>query len=187
MTRNPRTSRPRACHPRPTLIRNICRLSDSSRCRTVCLGDNLRASDCLGCANRKILPLVDEPASSPRLHLHPGGGATGIATDTCVGGKFGPVFAFLSSNGGTASLSSAPNLGPCSANWAAYGPGTTQIAADGSFAIPGVGVTSISDGAQGLNNMRAVIASGVPLAYGTRLYTDFPHYGGTPTPMSGMA
>ena len=111
--------------------------------------------------------------------------ATGIVSGACVGGKMASVFSFLSSNGGTAALSAAQNQTTCSDNWNAYGPGTTPIAADASFAVPGVGVTSISNGTQGLNNMRTIIASGVPLAYGTRLYTDFPPYDGTPSPYVG--
>jgi hypothetical protein len=112
----------------------------------------------------------------------------GVETNTCDGGKMDPVLKFLINNGGTASLESAPNhSGPpssssCEENWNAYGSGS--ISPDASFKIPGRRWTTVT-GPNGLNNMRSVIASGVPLAYGTWLYTDFPDYDGTPSPYVG--
>ncbi|MFZ0497493.1 MAG: hypothetical protein WBE80_06670 [Methylocella sp.] len=40
-------------------------------------------------------------------------------------------------------------------------------------------------GPEGLENVRTRTAQGVPLAYGTSLYTDFPTYDGTPNPYKG--
>ena len=40
-------------------------------------------------------------------------------------------------------------------------------------------------GSDGLDNMRTIISSGVPLAYGTSLYTDFPKYDGSSVPYFG--
>lgn len=103
----------------------------------------------------------------------------------CVGGQITKVLNFLESNKGTPSLQAAPNNQTCSENWTAYGPqGGTISPGSPSFAIPGYSSTTIT-GPDGLNNMRSVIASGVPLAYGTYLYTDFPGYDGAVTPYVG--
>jgi C1A family cysteine protease len=40
-------------------------------------------------------------------------------------------------------------------------------------------------GTGGLDSIRTLISQNAPLAYGTRLYTDFPHYNGTPSPYVG--
>jgi Papain family cysteine protease len=60
-----------------------------------------------------------------------------------------------------------------------------QIPPDASFDIPSYQATDIKDGVAGLNNLRTVIASGMPLVYGTFLYEDFPKYEGMPTPYVG--
>jgi hypothetical protein len=52
------------------------------------------------------------------------------------------------------------------------------------FRIPDYKLTQIT-GADGLNNLRTVIASGVPIAFGTSLYADFPHYRGKRSPYVG--
>jgi len=104
---------------------------------------------------------------------------------SCVGGQITKVLSFLESNKGTPSLQAAPNNQTCTENWNAYGPqGQTIPPGTPSFAIPSYASTSII-GPDGLNNMRSVIASGVPLVYGTSLYTDFPSYKGAVTPYVG--
>lgn len=104
---------------------------------------------------------------------------------SCVGGQITKVLGFLESNNGAPSLQAAPNNQTCSENWTAYGPqGKTIAPGSPSFAIPGYSSTTVT-GPDGLNNMRSIIASGVPLAYGTYLYTDFPSYDGAVTPYVG--
>jgi hypothetical protein len=114
--------------------------------------------------------------------------ANKIADNTCRGGQITKCLNWLQSNGGTPSLAAAPNYlrrGPttsCDVNWSQYGSRT--IPPDPSFRIPGYKLTKIT-GQGGLNNLRAVIASGTPIAYGTSLYTDFGRYRGTPSPYVG--
>ncbi len=116
--------------------------------------------------------------------------STGVLSDVCVGGQITKVLNWLQQNGGTPSLASAPDIGSsgtessCDGNWSAYGPPNPALPADASFAIPGYQTTTVT-GPDGLDNMRTVIASGSPLAYGTFLYTDFPPYEGTPSPYVG--
>ncbi len=95
------------------------------------------------------------------------------------------VLNFLESNKGTPSLQAASNLQTCSENWTAYGPLSSTIAPGSpSFAIPGYLTTTVV-GPDGLNNMRAYIASEIPLAYGNYLYTGFPAYNRAATPYFG--
>jgi Papain family cysteine protease len=114
--------------------------------------------------------------------------ANNVADETCHGGQIAKCLNWLQSNGGTPSLAAAPNYsrrGPtssCDVNWSEYGSRT--IPPDPSFRIPGYKLTMIT-GQSGLNNLRAVIASGAPIAYGTSLYTDFAHYRGAPSPYVG--
>lgn len=114
--------------------------------------------------------------------------ANKIADKTCHGGQITKCLNWLRSNGGTPSLAAAPNYlrrGPttsCDVNWSEYGSQT--IPPDPSFNIPEYKVTTIT-GQGGLNNLRAIIASGMPIAYGTSLYTDFAHYRGTSAPYAG--
>ncbi|MFZ0907184.1 MAG: C1 family peptidase [Mycobacterium sp.] len=114
--------------------------------------------------------------------------ANNVAATTCHGGQITKCLNWLQSNGGTPSLAAAPNYlrrGPtssCDVNWSEYGSRT--IPPDPSFRIPEYKMTMIT-GQAGLNNLRAVIASGTPIAYGTSLYTDFAHYRGTPSPYVG--
>jgi Papain family cysteine protease len=110
--------------------------------------------------------------------------ATDVKQNTCVGGGFNPVFQFLMA-GGTATLANAPNLVgsssevTCEDNWTAYGPNSQPVQRDARFQVPGHKCIPLA-GEQGLANMRAIIASGQPLAYCTHLYTDFPSYKGDP-------
>jgi hypothetical protein len=110
----------------------------------------------------------------------------GTATDTCTGGQIAACLNFLSSNGGTPSMQAAPDPGtapnPCTAVWTAYSSG--GISADTSFQPTAWSLITVL-GEQGLDNIRNVIAQGYALAYGTRLYTDFGKYDGTPTPYVG--
>jgi Papain family cysteine protease len=114
--------------------------------------------------------------------------ANKIADKTCDGGQITKCLNWLQSNGGTPSLAAAPNylkresISSCDVNWSDYGSRT--IPPDPNFRIPGYKLTTIT-GQGGLNNLRTVLASGMPIAYGTSLYTDFAHYRGAPSPYVG--
>ncbi|WP_025738024.1 C1 family peptidase [Mycobacterium genavense] len=113
--------------------------------------------------------------------------ANKTAENTCHGGQITKCLDWLRANGGTPSLAAAPNRrtgakATCQVEWSEYGAQT--IPPDPSFRIPEYKLTRIT-GADGLNNVRTVIASGVPIAFGMSLYTDFPHYRGEPSPYVG--
>jgi hypothetical protein len=113
--------------------------------------------------------------------------ANKTATNTCNGGQIGKALDWLRANGGTPTLATAPNgkQGPktaCQSDWSTYQSKT--VAPDASFNIPAYQVTQIN-GSDGLKNIRTVIASGVPIGFGTCLYTDFKPYKGNPKPYVG--
>ena len=105
-----------------------------------------------------------------------------ILVDNCVGGQVTSCFNFLNNNKGTPSVQTAPVFEGCANVWTAYG-GTT-LPSNQSFDVTGWKKISVA-GSEGLENVRVMIAQGVPLAYGTSLYTDFRHYDGTPNPYVG--
>lgn len=105
-----------------------------------------------------------------------------IQPDTCVGGQVTSCFQFLRSNGGTPSVQTAPVYEHCANVWTAYG--TQTLPPNQSFDVTGWVKISVT-GSEGLENVRVMIAAGVPLAYGTSLYTDFGSYDGTPNPYVG--
>ncbi|MCV7198017.1 C1 family peptidase [Mycobacterium angelicum] len=108
--------------------------------------------------------------------------------NSCEGGQIVKCLNWLRANGGTPSLAAAPNharRGPtssCELNWTDYGSRT--IPPDPSFLIPEHKTTKIT-GPDGLDHLRTVIAAGMPIAFGTYLYSDFPHYRGEPSPYVG--
>ncbi|WP_262491094.1 C1 family peptidase [Mycobacterium simiae] len=114
--------------------------------------------------------------------------ANKIEQGTCQGGQVTKCLNWLRANGGTPSLAAAPNHGrqqsnpSCGVNWSAYSSQT--ILPEPSFLIPEYKATKIT-GSDGLNNLRTVIASGAPIAFGTALYTDFARYRGAPSPYVG--
>jgi hypothetical protein len=128
------------------------------------------------------------PPSPPSLQANPDytyikvQESTGVSNGTCEPGSISKTLTWVENNKGTPSVHAAANLDGCQANWKAYG--STTIASDTTFAITGFNVTTVI-GADGLSNMQSVIALGVPLAYCTYLYTDFPGYDGTPSPYVG--
>jgi hypothetical protein len=105
-----------------------------------------------------------------------------VASGTCVGGHIAWPLNFLKTNGGTPSMAAASNESNCADTWSAYGTGT--IAADPTFQVKDWAMIDIT-GTGGLDSIRALISQNTPLAYGTWLYTDFPHYNGTPSPYVG--
>jgi hypothetical protein len=80
-------------------------------------------------------------------------------------------------------LPSQSGLKPtCKDAWSAYG--TLALPPDARFAVSKFAKFDVT-GADGLDHVRSMIASGVTLAYGTALYNDFPSYHGTPRPYVG--
>ncbi|WP_239657036.1 C1 family peptidase [Mycobacterium riyadhense] len=114
--------------------------------------------------------------------------ANKMKEENCQGGQITRCLNWLRSNGGTPSLAAAPNHGrrpskpSCGVNWSVYGSQT--IPPEPSFLIPEYKATKIT-GPDGLTNLRTVIASGMPIDFGTSLYTDFMHYRGRPSPYVG--
>ncbi len=106
----------------------------------------------------------------------------GKMNDTCSGGKIVWCLDFLKSNGGTASMSAAPNETGCTAAWTSWG--NTTLSPDPIFQITGWTAMSV-EGSAGLDNMRSVITAGTPFAFGAWLYSDFAHYAGSPVPYVG--
>ncbi|MDT5224854.1 MAG: hypothetical protein QOG19_2261, partial [Mycobacterium sp.] len=93
--------------------------------------------------------------------------ANNIAQATCQGGQIIKCLNWLRDNGGTPSLAAAPNCGrrksqsSCEVNWSDYGSRT--IEPDPAFRIPEWKMTKIT-GPKGLDNLRTVIANGMPIA-----------------------
>jgi hypothetical protein len=115
--------------------------------------------------------------------------ANKIPANTCRGGQITKILDWLQSNGGTPSLAAAPNVpkkrsdaASCRTDWSDYASRT--IPPDPRFLIPAYKLTPIT-GADGLKNLRTVIASGLPMAFGTSLYKDFKNYSGNPSPYVG--
>ena len=107
----------------------------------------------------------------------------GFANNDCVGGKIAWCLSFLASNGGTPSMSAAPDETGCDAAWTSWGSCNTSTP-DSNFQ-PTAWASMTLKGSTGLDNMRNLISQGTPIAYGTHLYTDFPPYDGTPSPYVG--
>ncbi|MGA7050008.1 MAG: C1 family peptidase [Mycobacterium sp.] len=135
------------------------------------------------------------PPTSPDLQAGPDYAyvryelANKVPANTCLGGNLTKCLDWLRSNGGTPSLAAAPNAdrqhsrtATCGVDWSDYG--SREIPPDPRFLIPAYKTMKIT-GADGLKNLRAVIASGLPVAYGTSYYTDFNHYKGKPSPYVG--
>lgn len=114
--------------------------------------------------------------------------ANKIAANNCeIGSTPAKALDWLRSNGGTPSLAAAPNgkqgsKTSCQSDWSQYQ--SKKIAPDANFNIPAYKVVQLN-GADGLKNLRTVIASNVPIAFGTALYTDFKPYKGNPKPYVG--
>jgi hypothetical protein len=101
---------------------------------------------------------------------------------TCVGGQILWCLDYLKAKQGTASMTDAPNEVGCDAAWASWGGKTlTPNPLFQPTAWQGVDFS----GAQGLDNLRSLIALDIPMAYGTWLYDDFAQYTGSPIPYVG--
>ncbi len=105
-----------------------------------------------------------------------------VASNTCQGGKIVDCFKWLTAHDGTPTVATAPLTTGCNAAWSAYAAGGRT--ADAAFVPPAWSKISVV-GQSGIQNVRNMIGRGIPLAYGTRLYTDFPTYEGAPVPYVG--
>jgi len=95
----------------------------------------------------------------------------------CQGSRLGSYLDLLQSSG-TPNMSTAPYTANCSTLWSSYDPNATI---DASFQIPGWAMVETSD----LDSVKAVIANGGALSYGTALNSGFVAYEGSPSPMAG--
>jgi hypothetical protein len=93
-------------------------------------------------------------------------------SQSCTGSRMTSYISILD-NGGTATMQQAPEE-PCSTLWQEYGSQT--LSADAAFNVGTVSAVKSTD----LASIKTIIVLGGALAYGTRLYTDFPKYDGTP-------
>ncbi len=103
--------------------------------------------------------------------------ANKIPTNSCPGGSVSKCLDGLRSNGGAPSLAAAPNAekqgskdATCGVDWSTYG--SRVIPPDPRFLIPPYKSIQLK-GVDGLKDLRATIAAGFPLAFGTLYYTDF--------------
>ena len=105
-----------------------------------------------------------------------------VAANTCKGGKMLWPLQFLQFNGGTATMTDAPNIDGCSAAWTAWGSNTLQP--NPNFAVPswkGVEFTA----SNAMSNIQNLIFQDIPIAFGCWLYNDFVKYAGSPSPYVG--
>jgi hypothetical protein len=98
-------------------------------------------------------------------------------SNTCTGTMLSSYFSILD-QGGTATMAQAPEE-PCSILWQDYGGQT--LPPDPAFDVGRVAAVQATD----LAGIKTVLLLGGALAYGTRLYTDFPPYRGTPAVYEG--
>lgn len=103
----------------------------------------------------------------------------GTSQDTCSGSKLMSYFELLKADGGTPTLEQAPYEPDCTTLWQDYSNQTLNP--DSAFTINSIAAVS----AKVPNDVKQILASGLALAYGTSLYTDFPSYDGTPKPYVG--
>jgi hypothetical protein len=114
--------------------------------------------------------------------------ASRTASDTCNGGSITKCLDWLRSNGGTPSLAAAPNhrkqgsQPACAVNWSDYQ--SQPIPPDPRFLVSAYQVARINQ-AEGLKQLRTIIASGSPVVFGTALFTDFKLYRGGHAPYVG--
>jgi len=103
----------------------------------------------------------------------------GVPQNTCQGSQLTSYFHILA-QGGTPTMEEAPYVPNCSSLWTAYG--SQNLQPDSAFTINSVAAVNAKENP---DDVKQVIASGGALAYGTSLYTDFPHYNGDKVPYTG--
>jgi hypothetical protein len=97
---------------------------------------------------------------------------------SCQGSQLTSYFNSLVA-GGTPTMEQAPYEPNCAVLWEQYG--SDPITPDAAFRIGGFSAV----GTKTLDDVKSIIASNRPLAYGTSLYTDFASYKGEPVPYVG--
>lgn len=101
-----------------------------------------------------------------------------ISQNVCQGSQLMSYFNILA-KGGTPTMKQAPYEPNCATLWQDYG--SQSLSPDSVFTINSVAAIN----AKVPDDVKQIITSGRALAYGTALYTDFPHYDGTPEPYVG--
>jgi C1A family cysteine protease len=98
----------------------------------------------------------------------------------CAGSAFADYFKILTGSG-TPSLSDAPYYSDCQSLWTHYN--NAPVAPDARFKVP----TPMSVKTSNLDGVKAQIAAGNALVWGTNLYTDWVNYKGPnlPVPYTG--
>lgn len=102
----------------------------------------------------------------------------GVSQDNCCGSQLMSYFNILA-QGGTPTMARAPYEPNCTTLWQDYSNQTLKP--DPAFTISNIAAVD----AKVPDDVKQIIASGRALAYGTSLYTDFPHYDGTQVPYVG--
>ena len=105
----------------------------------------------------------------------------GKGLDTCSVTNFAPYFSLLE-NAGTATMAGAPYIADCPTLWEKYNNSQPPPVIDAAFQIK---PRCIKDINLDLDPVKQVLASDRALAYGTKLYTDWESYRGTPVPYVG--
>ncbi|QJB31808.1 C1 family peptidase [Chitinophaga oryzae] len=98
----------------------------------------------------------------------------------CTGSSLMAYFQQLA-NGGTPTLQTAPYVNGCQQLWDHYN--QPAIKGDPRFAVDLQQVKAVT--AKDILPIKQVLASGNPLVYGTRLYTDWSNYHGLQDPYAG--
>lgn len=96
--------------------------------------------------------------------------------ESCSGSSFSTYNQFLQN--GTPNMHTAPYAADCKTLWNTYNSDATP---DDRFALQNPSAVKTND----LVSVKGVLASGKPLCYGTKLYTDFDAYANSPVPYVG--
>lgn len=116
------------------------------------------------------------PPNSPALQASPAyiyikvreqGGANGIP---CLGTSYTPYFALLAKQG-TFNMAQAPYTNVCQTLWTNYG-GTYPAPTGAQFKLGAPNRVSVTD----VVGMKRLLSQGMPIAYGTHLFTDWNAY-----------
>lgn len=102
----------------------------------------------------------------------------------CEGSNLSEYIKLLGQDDGTPSMATAPYTAPsgtteCNYLWQEYQNGNPTI--DTAFDVSSTTSISTLD----ITQVQQALSSGYPVAYGTKLYTDFGAYRGSPTPYVG--
>ncbi|MBT9332462.1 C1 family peptidase [Paracidobacterium acidisoli] len=118
----------------------------------------------------------DRQASPAFIYME----VTGISAPPCKGSALTPYFGILSRTG-TPNLVSAPYYANCQELVNLYHDPSKPPAMDLAFKLGSTTVVQTSDA----ESIKRTLSANRPLAYGTRLYTDWTSYRGEPVPYVG--